>query len=237
VANTINILVTLKSENDSRDILTVLSEQNDFRIIGTENEEAQTIIKSHLLQPDILILDSQLPGLTEYNLARIIRSRSPSTRIILLCDKDEENAYLAYKTGISGILNKKTDMGILVPVIRIISEGKNYYNIPHAFTVNTPVKHVTFFPEHKIKQNHIILSPAERGIVTDIVQGLSDKQIAEHLHFSAGTIRNYVTAIKRKTKLTSRTQLAVYSLVNELVHMEQLELFKGLGQPEPASCE
>jgi DNA-binding NarL/FixJ family response regulator len=66
----------------------------------------------------------------------------------------------------------------------------------------------------------------ERRIVTYIAEGLSDGEIAEYLHFSAGTIRNRLAAIKRRTKLKNRIQIVVFSLVYGLIKLDQVNLFK-----------
>jgi DNA-binding NarL/FixJ family response regulator len=72
------------------------------------------------------------------------------------------------------------------------------------------------------RTNYLQFSPAERGIITDIAKGMTDREIAEDLHFSTGTVRNYISAIIRKTKLKTRSQIAVYSLTCGLINFDQV---------------
>jgi len=220
----IDIFVTSTDDDDCKRILAILSNQNDFHIVGVEKDESGTIIKSARLKPDVLILDLHLPGMRGDELAPIIHRRSPSTAIIMLCDKDEVNyARLALKAGIAGFLLRETDTDKLVPVIKIVVSGGYYISASIIIRVFCAVTFADQFLRQKIEQNHTAFSPAERGIITDIAQGFSDEEIAKHLNFSKGTIKNYVTSIKRKTKLKNRVQIVVYSLVYGLINFEQLD--------------
>jgi len=219
---TISIFVASTDDEYCKYILAILSEEDDFRIAGVGKDEASAIINSDSLKPDVLILDLQQQGLGGEELAPIIHRRSPHTAIVMLCDKDEANyAGHALKSGVAGFLLKEKDMDKLVPVIKIVCSGGCYISEP---ILNRAFNAVTF-PGHAMGQTTgcQILSPAERGIVADIAQGLSDEQIASHLHLGIGTVKNCVTAIKRKTKLNTRVQIVVYSLVYGLISFEQLD--------------
>ena len=222
----ISIFVTLRHDEDCKRILAALSDQNDFRIAGVEKDESGTIIKSARLKPDVLILDLQPPGMGGNELAPIIHRRSPSTAIVMMCDKDEGNyAWLALKAGISGFLLKEVDTDKLVPVIKIVSYGGYYISTPIIIRIFETLTLMGQFPE-QAKSFRLFLSPAERGIITEIARGFSDEEISKRLHFSTGTIRNCLTAIKRKTRLKNRAQIVSYSLVNGLINPEQLDILK-----------
>jgi len=223
--NEISIFVTSKNDEDCRRILAILSEQNDFHIAGVEKDESGTIIRSERLKPDVLVLDLQPPGMGADELAPIIHRRSPHTAIVMLCDRDEETyAGLALKAGISGFLLKEKDTDKLVSVIRIVNNGGCYISAPIIIRVFDTAASMNGFSGFNIKQknNRHVFSPTERCIITDIAQGLSDEEIAKHLNLSAGTIKNCVTVIKRKTKLRNRVQIVVHSLVYGLINFEQL---------------
>ena len=223
--NIINVFIASRHDEDCEHLINILSEQNDFCIAGVANDESGTIIKTANLQPDVVILDLPPPGMSGHEIAPIIRRRSPQTAIVMLSDRDEEDyAGLALKSGITGFLLKGKDMDKLVPVIRIVFYGGCYISTPITIRVFSAITIQHTFPEQitEYKISHQILSPAERGIITDIARGYSDREIASHLHFSAGTIRNYLTAIKRKTKLRNRVQIVVHSLVYGLINFDQL---------------
>jgi len=203
----------------------------NFYIVGLVKDEANSIIKSESLKPDIIILDLQLSNENELELIRIIRRRSPSSAIILLYNDDKDSvvnfANLAIITGVYGFLHKKSDMDKLVYAVNIICLGGYYINasiISKILNKITPVNQLNQFSN---ESNNVILSNVERQIIRLLAQGFSDKQIAKELNFSTGTIRNYITEIRHKTKMKSRIEIVIYSLVSGFIHIEHL-LYKKL---------
>ena len=198
-----------------------MSTQNDFHIAGIEKDETGTIIKSERLQPDILILDIQPQGMSGEELAPIIHRRSPSTVIIMLSDRDDENyARLAIKAGISGYLLKEKDTDILASVVKIVFSGGYYISTSIIVKFFSTTVFMGKFFEQEIEQNYKLFSKTERSIVTDLARGYSDTEIADHLNFSKGTIKNYLVTIKNKLKLKNRIQIVVFSLLRGLISLE-----------------
>jgi len=231
MGNTTSILISSNHNDGFQYILDSLNSQIGINIIGVENDETNTIIKSERLKPDVLILDLKPSVIDEADLAPIIHRRSPDTAIIMICDRDEnEYAGKALRAGISGFLLKKTDMDKLISVVRIVNMGGYYISasiIKRALTSITVINKFKsrFINNHNdIKENRFFLSPLERCIISGIAMGLSYEEIAGRLNYSAGTVKNHVTAIKRKTKLKNRMEIVVFSLVYGLIDLEQLDL-------------
>ena len=225
MAHPVSILVTSWHDEARSRILAALSDQKDFFVAGIEKDEASAIIKSEHIKPDILILDLKLSGTIGPRIAPMIHRRSPSTAIVLICDKDEvKYAEQALKAGISGFLLKEADLDKLVPILKIVLNGGYYFSASITVRVFNSFIPGQFYGKQINKQN-FSFSPAERGIITHIAQGYSDKEIAKHLNYSTGTIKNCVTAIKHKTKLKNRTQIATFSIVYGLIRLEHLDIF------------
>ena len=216
----ISVLIASRHDDEQKRIKDALPEQ-DFSIAGLEKEEAGIIIRSERLRPDVLILDLQLPVMNYLELVRVIRRRSPSTAIVILSEKNEENlVYLMFKAGSSGFLLKEEDIDKLAPVVKIIYLGGCFISASIFSAL------ISQFSGQITEQKDIIFSPVERGIVTGIANGLSDNQIAKHLNYSAGSIKNILTAIKRRTNLKNRVQIVVFALVSGLIHFENLWMWK-----------
>jgi DNA-binding NarL/FixJ family response regulator len=224
----INVLLAAGNDEDRKLIFFSFSMQDDIRIIGVENDETNTIIKSEQLKPDVLILDLTRPAIDGTELAPIIHRRSPDTAIIMICDKDEnEYAGKALRAGILGYLIRNTDMNKILHVVKIVSLGGYYISASIIKRASDSITVINQFPSpfNNKGENLFFLSPVERCIISEIAQGLSDEEIAGHLNYSAGTIRNCVTAIKRKTKLKNRIEIVVFSLVYGLIDIEQLDFW------------
>jgi len=237
----ISILIASWIDVDRNSILSILSGQKDFLIAGVEKDEVAAIMKSEKLKPDILILDIPQSSISCTELAPIIHRRSPSTGIIMLSDRDEENyACLAIKAGIQGFLVKKTDMNKLASAVRIVNNGEVYVNdsiLHRVFDTFNLMSRIHAKEQHLYKQEtpsgssanyqriiNSFYTPTERGIITLLAQGNSDDQIADLLHLCAGTIRNCMTTIRKKTRMKSRSQIVVFSIYYGLINFDKLEI-------------
>ena len=223
----ISILVASWRDEDRNRILTALTGQNDFHIAGIEKDEAGALIKSAHLKPDVLIMDLQLPGTSGPEFAPLVRRRSPDTAIVMMCDKDADDyAGRALKAGISGFLLKETDTDILVPVVKIVFSGRCYVSASITLRVFNAVIFMKQYPGQTIdEKTHLLFSPAERGIINYVAQGFSDDEIAKNLNLSIGTIRNYLSAIKRKTNVRNRAQIVNFSHVYGLIDFKTIDNF------------
>jgi DNA-binding NarL/FixJ family response regulator len=178
----------------------------------------------------VLILDLPFSGVSISDLAPIIHRRSPVTAIIVSCDMNKEKyGYTAFSAGVSGFLIKEADMDKLSSVVKIVSSGGYFFSTPIIIKVFNNFMSINQFPglaqtDHKF--NLHLLSPAEHSIVTLIAQGFQDEEIARYLNLSTGTIRNCITAIKRKTKLKNRIQIVIFSIFFGIISTEQLNFLK-----------
>jgi DNA-binding NarL/FixJ family response regulator len=118
------------------------------------------------------------------------------------------------------------DMDKLLSVVRIVNMGGYYVSasiIERAFySTIKPLSDRFLNTKDYLKKENRLFSPTERHIINEIAQGFSDEEIAGHINYTAGSVRNCLTAIKRKTKLKNRTEIVVFSLVSGLVDFEQL---------------
>ena len=210
----------------------IMSEQNDLQVIGTENNEIETIIKIERLKPDLVILDIQPEGMDVQELIPIIRRRSPSTLIIMLSERDEnEYALRVLNAGISGFMLKNEDMDKLIHVIGIVIMGGIYISasiIKRVFGSFSLARQLGDQAGKEIDsdKNIFSFSATERRIILDIAQGYLDDEIASRLNISSGTVKNYLSVIKQKTKMKNRFQIVLFSLVNGFIKTDQLEIFK-----------
>jgi DNA-binding NarL/FixJ family response regulator len=228
-----SILVTARNDNELNNILTAISAQDDLRIVGVENDETGTIIKSERLKPDVLIMDLQPPGMDGSDLVPIIHRRSPSTAIIMMCDRDENDyATKAFRAGISGFMLRETDINRLIPAVKIVILGGLYVSPSIILRALGSFAISSQFPGQVIELNRqfgyeeklYFYTPTERGIILGIAKGYTDDEIANNLNLSTGTIKNNITVIKRKTKMKTRTQIVLFSIATGLIKLEQLDI-------------
>jgi DNA-binding NarL/FixJ family response regulator len=225
--DTIRILVASRHKETRDYIFFSLMDSDNFRVVGIEKDEAGAIIKTECLKPDILVFDLYHSGMNGPELAKIVCRKSPSTAIVLICDKAEiDYASTALEAGISALLLKETDMNILDSVVKIVFSGKCYVSTSITTRAFSTAAETGRFPGQSRYKTDLLYSPAEQVIVTGIANGFSDGEIAKYLNYSAGTVKNCLTSIKRKTKLKNRVQIVLFSLFYGLISLEQTEVYK-----------
>jgi len=229
MGNTTSILLTSNDNENFQCILASLNSQSGLNIIGVENDETHTIIKSERLKPDVLILDLMQSVIDGTELAPIIHRRSPDTAIIMICDKDEnEYARKALRAGILGYLLRNVDMNKILHAVRIVSLGGYFISASITKKIIKTITLVRQFPGQFLENriNYFEFSSTERSIVEYLAKGFSDDKIAGFLNLSPGTIRNYMAAIINKTKTNNRVHAVAFSLVNGLISLEDTGIFE-----------
>jgi len=220
--NLINILIASRNEEDQKRLLAILSEPG-FVIASIESDETGVIIRSERLKPEVLILDLQLSTTQLTDMARVIQRRSPSTAIVILAEKLENNlSNFLLKSGISGFLLKEEDIDRLAHIVKIIASGGCYISAAITAKIFNETIKKNQFPWQLVDQEYFVFSPMERNIITCLANGMSDAEIAKKLNYSTGSIRNLLTVIKRKTKFKNRIQIVVFALVSGQLRYEQL---------------
>ncbi len=162
---------------------------------------------------DAAILDIRMPIMDGIEAAKIIRSRFPLMKILMLTTfDDQEYVVEALKLGVSGYMLKNGDTELLIRSIKSALSG----GLALEDQVAAKVMPVLL---QKQDENSVDprLTPRERGILTCIGEGLNNKEVAERLGLSVGTVKNQTSMILEKLELRDRTQLAIYAIRNRLV--------------------
>jgi len=147
----------------------------------------------------------------------------------MISDKDDNDyAGMAIRAGILGFLLRKADMDKLIHAIRIVNLGGFYISPSITIRALEKITNRKQLPGRVMDGKNIysVFSPAERCVVIDLIRGLSDKEIAEHLHFSTGSVRNCILSIKHKSKLKNRIQIVLFFLNCGIINPEQIHIKK-----------
>jgi DNA-binding NarL/FixJ family response regulator len=225
----IKIVIICEQKEDRQMIAGLLSPQGDFRIVCTGSDGYDALKSAIDLQPDVYIMDMCLTGIDALQLAPMIKRKSPASAFIVLSSRDEDKYIIkAINAGISGYILKKTDMNILTHLVRIVSEGGCYINAPAMKRIfNTAFKSLGYIIKNRenficpelLHCSPLLFSPTERQVIIGIARGHSDEKIAEDLHIRPGTVRNCISAAKRKTGLKNRAQIVIQSILCGLVRL------------------
>jgi DNA-binding NarL/FixJ family response regulator len=204
----------------------LLQSQKDFNITGRGKSTYDALQLTKTMQPDIVIVDSRIDKLSGINLISQIKNNCPHTMIILLSVNDDtKHVSEALCEGISGYVlwNDKTN---LPSAVRIANNGSCYISeriVSQAFSMLAELSRYrgiyrtvsAFLGEMSDQQ--IFFSLAEKRMIRFISEGKSNKEIAEHLNLTPGTVRNGVSTVMQKAGTRSRFQMAIFALKNGLL--------------------
>jgi DNA-binding NarL/FixJ family response regulator len=205
----------------------VLSNYNDFKIIGIGKDGYDAIKLTVDLHPDIVLMDIHLPLIDGVTVASILKYRSPATSVIIMTNfNNKDYVQQAICNGVAGYLVKETDRDYLAAVIRAVYNGDCFLSPK----IVTGIFRYIFSAQYKtplsILQNNKVqladISDLEILIVSYIGQGFSNKEIAEKLKLKAGTVRNHISSILQKTKLRDRTQIAIHAVTHGFTSNDSL---------------
>lgn len=184
----------------------------DLDIVGIASYGEGAVDLYQQFHPDIVLMDIRMPVMTGIEAGKEILAKDPDARIIYLTTfLQDEYIIDALKYGAKGYL-LKTDYESLIPAIEAVMKGQRVFGdeivakIPSYLEQDKTVK----------KANPLVaqLSEKERDLIYWVAQGLNNKEIAQEMHFSEGTIRNYLSEILDKLAIRDRTQLAIYYFKN-----------------------
>lgn len=186
---------------------TLLGTAPDTELVGEATTGDEAIEQAGALQPDVILMDVQMPGLNGIEATRRIVQMSPHIGILVVTMfGDDASVFAAMRAGARGYLLKGAKHAEMLRAIRAVGSGEAIFSpaiaarLMEFFADMRPSAVAQLFPE---------LSDREREILGLIAQGYKNAEIAERLVLSAKTVRNHVTNILSKLQVADRAQAIV----------------------------
>ena len=188
----------------------ILSTVNTIEVVGIANDGEQAVEAVAQLQPDVVLMDLKMPVMTGVQATRLIHSQYPTVRVLVLTTYDfDEWVFDAIRNGAAGYMLKDTPRENLVAAIQGTAAGKTFVDPAVAGKLFNQITRGSAPTDSGIVNT---LSEREREILRLLASGLSNSDIAQHLFLSEGTVRNYVSSVLTKLRVSDRTQAAVLAL-------------------------
>jgi len=208
---------------DDQDILTeglklILGSEEDIEIVGTADNGKKAYELCRIRKPDLVLMDIQMPEVNGVEATAMIKKDFPNIKIIVLTTfNDDEYIYEALKNGASGYLLKDTSPGEILKAVRTVYRGGALIPSDVAVKVLDKFSQLAQKTEYKYIDPRVeLLTDREIEICRLIAEGKSNKEISEELFLSQGTVKNHITKILLKLDLRDRTQLAIFTINNDL---------------------
>ncbi|MGD0879829.1 MAG: response regulator transcription factor [Anaerolineales bacterium] len=206
----IRVLVVDDHTMVRRGLATFLKVFDDMELAGEAASGQEAIQLCDQLQPDVVLMDMVMPEMDGATATRLIRKQSPNVQVLALTSfKEEILVQSALQAGAIGYLLKDVSADELAQAIRSAHAGRSTLS-PEAAEA---LVHATSQPPAPGTD----LTEREREVLTLMVEGLSNSQIAARLAISPSTIKSHVSSILAKLRVASRTEAVTLALRNRLV--------------------
>jgi DNA-binding NarL/FixJ family response regulator len=198
-------------------VRSVLSDEENIDIIGEIGAAEGLYELLKILNPDLIITDISLPGISGIEIAKYVCKNYPNVKILILSmHSNEEFITKALNAGANGYLPKDTSMTELLEAINAIYKGENYFNKNISDTI---LKSIINKSKNESTEQET-LSKREKEVITLVVDGLTNKEIAEKLFISIRTVDSHKNNIMQKLNLKSSVELVKYAIKNNLAKID-----------------
>jgi len=199
----------------------MLESEPGFEVVGEAEDGDTAITQTIELEPDILLLDLAMPRLPGLEALRAIMSKSPRVKIIMLTSTISTQQVIgALQIGARGILLKDAVAGDLSTSLRAVLSGDYWIGGARVANLmsklNELMKQAANVPERKTYG----LTPRELEVVTCIVEGCSNKDVAKQFTISEETVKRHLSNIFDKTGVSTRLELALFAIAHKLVALD-----------------
>ena len=187
---------------------TYLELLDDIDVVGEAANGLEAVEQVRRQQPDIVLMDLVMPGISGVEATRQAIAISPSTKVIVLTSFSEDDlVFPAIEAGATGYLLKDVDPAELHQAIQAVHAGEVQL---HPDIMQKLIHRVTA-PQIESDSDHGDLTPRELEVLSHIAQGQSNREIAMALSISEKTVKTHVGNILSKLHLSDRTQAAIYA--------------------------
>ncbi len=192
----------------------ILDVDDDFLVLGTASNGKEAIELAKKETPDVFLMDIQMPYMDGIEATKIIVQENLGKVLILTTFDDDELVRKALKNGAKGYLIKNHTPEHLKQMIKSVYYG---LGVMDESVFNSLASDAGIAAQNNAAAGFDTSKYSEReiDIIKAVAEGMSNKEIAEKLFISEGTVKNYITGILSKEGISHRTALAVYYLTGK----------------------
>jgi len=206
----VRILIVDDQELFREGLHTLLSVQPDLQVVGEARNGEEALRLAEDLKPDVVLMDLRMPVLNGVAATRRLKSTQPGIKVIVLTTfDDDEDVFEGLRAGAIGYLLKDVASEKLVEAIRAVARGAAF--LQPSITGKVLAEFARLSPSLPPQAQPLVepLSERELDILRLLSQGASNKEIADDLVITVGTVKNHVTSILAKLGVRDRTQAAL----------------------------
>jgi DNA-binding NarL/FixJ family response regulator len=198
----------------------MLLNEPGFEVVGEAEDGDDAITQTLELEPDILLLDVAMPRLPGLEAMRAIMAKSPRVKIVLLTSTITSQQIIeALQIGARGIVLKDAVVGDLGNALRAVLGGDYWIGGERVANLVKALQELMAKAAAVPERKTYGLTPRELEVVTCIVEGCSNRDIAKQFSISEETVKRHLSNVFDKTGVSTRLELALFSIAHKLVDL------------------
>jgi two-component system, NarL family, response regulator DevR len=192
----------------------LLEHSDKFEVVAEAGTAKEAIKMVEEFQPDVVLMDIRLPGVSGIDACQEITERWPNVRVVILTSYAEDDMlFSAIRAGASGYVLKQIGAEGLITAIEAACRGEALLDPAVTQRVFQEVRRAVKEEEAAAFAN---LSQQEKHVLALVSEGKTNREIAEALFLGEGTVRNYVSSILSKLGVSNRAEAAAYAVTHNL---------------------
>lgn len=190
----------------------------EFEVVGEAGDGQEALERARELQPDLILMDINMPGVNGLEATRLIKAELPEIRLVMLTvSEHEEDLYEAIRSGAQGYLLKNLRPEALFEMLKDAVRGEAPISPGIAAKILQELGRTRGRERDQAASEASPLTVRERQILGLVVDGASNRDIAQQLRITEGTVKNHLHHILEKLHLQNRVQVTAYALRRGLV--------------------
>jgi DNA-binding NarL/FixJ family response regulator len=193
----------------------LLTSHDDFEVVGEASNGKEAVEKVGACQPDVILMDIDMPVCSGLNAVKMIHSEMSNIPIVMLTvSDDDQDLFKAIKNGAKGYLLKNLEPKELYEMLLGVLRGEAPLTGIMAAKILQELRTPQSTGEGEVEET---LTERERDVLKLIAEGMSNKEIAEQLCITENTVKVHVRTTLEKLQLRNRVQAAVYAVREGLI--------------------
>ncbi|NMG10983.1 response regulator transcription factor [Brasilonema sp. UFV-L1] len=204
--NSIRVLLASRHSLVGAGIRATLTVEEDLILVGEANDGYKVQELNRKLQPDLLIIDLDLPNLKLLDSIAYLHKYCPDLKVLALAHYDKVNLSILRASGIAGCVFKSEQPQTLISAIRTVAKGNTWYG---QGIVEEVVQQKL---DESSQDGEVTLTQREQQVLGMIAQGWDNASIATELCLGHQTVRNYISRIYTKLAVSSRVEAVIWAM-------------------------
>ena len=190
----------------------IISVEEDIEVIGEAVSGDDALLQVEKCKPDMVLMDINMPLKNGVEVTGILKKKYPHIKVLVLTMHSHEEYFMsAIRVGADGYLLKDAPSDQVVEAIRTVARGES---VIHPSMTR---KLLAFHQQKQTQQEDTTLTEREKEVLLCLVEGLSNKEIADRLFISDKTVKIHVSKIFKKLNVKSRSQVVIHAVQHQLV--------------------